>query len=123
MRRNFSRGFLRAPLARKTMPKNWEHNVQRVGVEACDTAEDPLGLRAVFHIDPTSWNELQTASYTVGASLLTQRLSQLEKAGYKAPMTRQAIQIVEKRLGRKLIDFKIEAFSLTHTPDRASEEV
>jgi hypothetical protein len=103
MRRYISRKFTRTPTPQRPFSKNWELNIQKVDIQSCAPQEDPLGLCAVFHLEPAAWTQGQEKSYSVGASLLVQRLRQLEKAGYKAPMTAQAIALVEARLGRKLI--------------------
>lgn len=103
MRRYISRKFTRNPTPGRPLSKNWEFNIHKVTIENCDQASDPLGLCAVFHLEPAAWTQGQAKSYSVGASLLIQRLSQLEKAGYKAPMTHQAIAMTEQKLGRKLV--------------------
>lgn len=71
---------------------NWEDDVCGVEIEA--TREDPSGFRAVFLkiSSPVSAGN----SYSLGASLLAKRLECLRKAGYDAPMTYQAIKMVEE---------------------------
>lgn len=75
---------------------NWESNIERIDVEQCEALDDPLGYRAVFHLER---DEDHTKSFAVGASFLAQRAANLFKAGYQAPMTEKAIALIEGRLG------------------------
>ncbi len=79
-------------------PANWEADIRDVSVEACDAHEDPLGFRVVFYKRVENEN-VDAAGYRIGASYLKNRLRKLTRAGFDAPMTKKAINIVkEKRL-------------------------
>ena len=69
--------------------RNWEANIESVRIEACTAEEDPLGFRAVFHLEKQQADEEQGKTFVIGASFLDQRRRNLEKAGYSAPMTSQ----------------------------------
>ncbi|MCB1651762.1 MAG: hypothetical protein KDI46_06905 [Alphaproteobacteria bacterium] len=84
--------------ARVFSPKNWEEQIESVRVEACACEEDPLGYRAVFVAD----SQKPTQGFVVGASFLVERSLDICKSGYSAPMTRQAIALIEGKLGRQL---------------------
>lgn len=83
--------------------KNWEQNIKQVSVEACDRKEDPLGYRAIFFTrDTASQHDVRDDRFVIGASYLAQREFNLSKAGYKAPMTSRAINLIEQKLGSTL---------------------
>ena len=82
--------------------KNWESNIDGVFVEPCDQAEDPLGYRAVFTINELARPTKSDKTFVVGASYLAKREHNLTRAGYQAPMTHQAITLVEEKLGIRL---------------------
>lgn len=75
--------------------ENWESDIRDVTIETSDA--DPLGYHAVFHLSEASLQKPVT--FKVGASLLGQRAKSLALAGYKAPMTKKAITLLEMRLG------------------------
>lgn len=81
---------------------NWEKDVRGVTVEPCDPREDPLGFRAVFVVGEDKPLTQRVNSYVVGASYLRQRLDGIRRAGFEAPMTARAIEMLEDSLkGRK----------------------
>ena len=82
--------------------RNWETNIEYVSVKACDKSEDPLGFKAVFHLEKNDESQLQAHTFEVGASFLAQRELNLKNAGFKAPMTGKAITLIEEQLGTKL---------------------
>jgi hypothetical protein len=73
---------------KKALFKNWERDIRTVDLEPCEHTYDSSGYKAVFYLTPEA---AEAASFTVGASLLQQRRDQIEKAGYKAPMTSKAL--------------------------------
>jgi len=83
--------------------KSWEENVRDVMLEPCETGDDPLGYRAVFYLTPearfAAEESLEEKCFSVGASLLSQREQHIVRAGYKAPMTRKAIQLLKEMTG------------------------
>lgn len=84
---------------------NWEADIGDVFIEACSENEDPLGLRAVFVKDKNriyiSKRNQDFDRYTIGASYLKSRLERLLDAGFDAPMTKKALNLIdEERLGR-----------------------
>lgn len=79
--------------------KNWEENVGSVEIERCNEREDPLGYRAVFHRREGEILRTPVNDYVIGASFLRERLEHLKKSGFEAPMTVQAIRMIEKRTG------------------------
>lgn len=82
--------------------RNWEANIRKVFIKPCDVDEDPLGYKAVFLFEPALAQEIRKKSFEIGASFLAQRIYNLEKAGREAPMTQQAISMVEKKIGEAL---------------------
>jgi hypothetical protein len=84
--------------------RNWESNIDHVVIEACDASEDASGFRAVFYLEDHDADEALKKFFIVGASFLPQRRRNLESAGYSAPMTEQAIRLVERRMGRQLAE-------------------
>jgi len=88
-------------LEKPVFPKNWESDIEQVFVEPCDEQEDPLGYRAVFFLDKTKREALK--SFAVGASYLAKRRHNLSQAGYDAPMTHRAIDLVEEKIGSSLM--------------------
>ncbi len=95
----FHRGKVRKDIA---TPRNWEANIHDVTIEQCAAGEDPLGYRAVFYLEQYLAQENRRKSFAVGASFLAQRKHNLRKAGYAAPMTKKAIDMLEERLGEPL---------------------
>ncbi len=77
---------------------NWEKDVHGVALEPCDALEDPMGLRAVFFIKDEKPLTQRTNCYCVGASYLRQRLDGIRRAGFEAPMTARALELVEESL-------------------------
>lgn len=82
--------------------RNWEENIRSVVVEPCDAKEDPVGYKAVFYLTYEAARKTQKKTFEVGASFLAQRQHSLSKAGYKVPMTVQAIEKVEALTGKSL---------------------
>jgi hypothetical protein len=83
--------------------RNWEEDIGQVSVEPCDPKEDPLGYVAVFFVNErreqlSGWKK----SFSIGASYLARRAHNLDRAGYTAPMTRRAIDLIEGKLGTSL---------------------
>lgn len=74
---------------------NWESDVQEIAVEVCDG--DPSGYRVVFYKSDDN-----SESYSIGASFLKKRLAKLRKAGFDAPMTKEAIKIMYQKHLRTL---------------------
>ncbi len=82
--------------------RNWEENIRSVVVETCAEDEDPLGYKAIFYLTLEAAANTKKKSFEIGASFLAQRYHNLDKAGYKAPMTVQAIEAIEKKIGDNL---------------------
>ncbi len=83
--------------------KNWEEDIGRVCVEPCDEKQDPLGYVAVFFVGSKGGKRLGwEKTYSIGASYLARRQHNLNKAGYKAPMTHKAINLIENKIGSAL---------------------
>ncbi len=84
--------------------KNWEDNISRVCVEACDCSEDPLGYRAVYFMGGQQQDDSvsDSVSFVIGASFLLKREANLRLSGYKAPMTHKAISLIESKTGLDL---------------------
>ena len=83
--------------------KNWEEDIRQVSVEPCDLKEDPLGYVAVFFVsegqeDFSGWKK----TFSIGASYLARREHNLNRAGYEAPMTNRAINLIESKIGSSL---------------------
>lgn len=81
--------------------KNWERDICAVDLEPCADGDDPSGYKAVFYLTPeaaghAARNDAQSGTFSIGASLLEQRRNQIEKAGYKAPMTKKALYMAGK---------------------------
>ncbi|MGH1402977.1 MAG: hypothetical protein ACRBDL_01915 [Alphaproteobacteria bacterium] len=78
-------------------PVNWEADIQDIMVEHCD--DDPSGYRVVFYHMAGMESDDFSSSYSMGASFLENRLRKLARAGFDAPMTKKAINIlIEKRM-------------------------
>jgi hypothetical protein len=75
---------------------NWESDICEVQIEP-DT-NDPLGFRAVFYLTDASAKAREVA-FRIGASNLANRAKSLAVAGFKAPMTRKAMALIESRTG------------------------
>ena len=83
---------------------NWENDVIDVVLESCALDEDPSGYRAVYHKNaPANINKPDGDRYSIGASYLKNRLEKLRCAGFEAPMTRKAINLLDQK--------KLERFS------------
>lgn len=79
---------------------NWESDVRDVVLEACELDEDPSGYRAVYHkLVPANANKPDGDKYAIGASYLKNRFDKLRRAGFDAPMTKKAINLLGKRVG------------------------
>ena len=94
------------PLSRS---RNWEENIRSVMIETCDESEDPLGYKAIFYLSFEAARKTKKKTFEIGASFLAQRKHNLCKAGYKVPMTVQAIEKIEQKTGQPLPMF------LSHT--------
>lgn len=82
-------------------PANWESDIADVSVEACNMEEDPSGYRVTFYKNNPRRFHQDDESYSIGASYLENRLSKLARAGFDAPMTQKAINMIDqKRLKR-----------------------
>jgi len=81
---------------------NWENDIKDVALEACTAEEDPSGYRVLYYKSSGQENEVRSDdSYRVGGSYLKNRLEKLRRAGYDAPMTKKAINMLDqKKLGR-----------------------
>lgn len=73
---------------------NWEEDIYGVEIEA--TRDDPSGFRAIFLKKASPVSRKDKDTYSLGASLLAKRLECLRKAGYDAPMTCHAMEMVEE---------------------------
>lgn len=82
-----------------TGSKNWEADIHYVSVAPCDASEDPLCYKAVFHAEKTNRQNAGDSVFSVGASFLAQRETNLHNAGFQAPMTTKAIALIEEQLG------------------------
>ncbi|MGH1457176.1 MAG: hypothetical protein ACRBDI_10375 [Alphaproteobacteria bacterium] len=69
---------------------NWECDIRDVSVESCEMNEDPMGFRVIYYKDSED-------DYSVGASYLRDRLKKLSRAGFDAPMTQKAINIIDQK--------------------------
>lgn len=78
--------------------KNWEHGISRVEVQTCHESDDPTGYKAVFYLKHAHAKVMQKDSFAVGASYLKKRLENLTRAGYNAPMTDKALELLNSRL-------------------------
>jgi len=76
---------------------NWEEDIEEVAVEVCDDEEDASGYHVVFYKRCANIGEDLTESYIIGASFLKKRLKKLRKAGFDAPMTKEAINIIKQK--------------------------
>lgn len=99
MRRTPMRGDVTNPLMRS---RNWEENIRNVVVEPCHADEDPTGYKAIFYLTLEAATKTKKRSFEIGGSFLAQRHHNLNKAGYKAPMTVKAIEDIEDKIGRTL---------------------
>lgn len=88
--------------------RNWENDISKVLIEPCAAHEDPLGYKAVFLLSRETARAERKKSFIIGASFLQQRERHLTRAGYKVPMTQQAISMIEDRIGQKLAAFRSE---------------
>ena len=88
--------------------RDWEYDISAVKIEKCNESIDPLAYQAVFYLSKSSERADEKRSFKIGASFLLQRLSNLKKSGYKAPMTEKAIAEIEKKLGHSLPAFDAE---------------
>lgn len=82
--------------------RNWEENVLQVIVKPCDLGQDPVGYKAIFYLNADCSQKTKKEYFEIGASFLAQRMHNLVKAGYEAPMTVTAIEAIEKRIGAAL---------------------
>jgi len=82
--------------------RNWEENIRSVVIEPCETSEDPLGYKAIFYLTFEAARKTKKKTFEIGASFLAQRKHNLCKAGYKVPMTLQAIEKIEAKTGEPL---------------------
>ncbi|MGH1376155.1 MAG: hypothetical protein ACRBCK_07390 [Alphaproteobacteria bacterium] len=88
----------RAHLIHEYYSANWESDVEDVVIEVCDLEEDPSGYRVTYYTDENDARQ-GGESYCIGASFLQNRLRKLKRAGFDAPMTKKAINLInQKRL-------------------------
>lgn len=99
MRRFIEKDDVKNPLQGS---RNWEENIRSVVIEPCDEGEDPLGYKAIFYLTFEAARKTKKKTFEVGASFLAQRKHNLCKAGYKVPMTMQAIEKIEAKTGQAL---------------------
>lgn len=99
MRRKITDTDVKNPLQSS---RNWEENIRSVVIEPCDESEDPIGYKAIFYLSFEAARKTQKKTFEIGASFLAQRRHSLCKAGYKVPMTLQAIEKIEAATGRVL---------------------
>ena len=78
-------------------PANWEADVQDVVVETCGEEEDPSGFRVIFYTNEVDLVHEDENSYSIGASYLQNRLKKLTRAGFDAPMTKKAMNIIDQK--------------------------
>jgi len=76
---------------------NWENDVNEVVLEACELDEDPSGYRVVYHKMPANANKSGKDKFCIGASYLKNRLETLRCAGFEAPMTKRAMNMLNKK--------------------------
>ncbi len=81
---------------------NWEEDIDEVILEACDQEEDPSGYRVKFYKDPIESLGGDEDCYCIGASYLKNRLDKLRRAGFDAPMTKKAINLIDKKKLQRL---------------------
>ena len=96
------RRFRHLILENRFSAKNWESDIRKVFIEPCDEAEAPLGYRAVFYLKQAAAHVKNQSHFAIGASFLSDRINNLSKAGYVAPMTRRAITLVERQMGQAI---------------------
>lgn len=76
---------------------NWEEDVNGVLIENCKEEVDPSGIRVVYCKDPLDVCVPDEKNYSIGASYLKNRLEKLRRAGFDAPMTKKAINMIDKQ--------------------------
>lgn len=74
---------------------NWEDDVSGIVLESCAADEDPSGYRVVYHKYPLKANVPDSNQYSIGGSYLKNRLEKLNRAGFDAPMTKKAINMLK----------------------------
>lgn len=98
-----SHNYPSQPLTRSSVAvANWEEDIDDVVLETCEQDEDPSGYRVVFYKDPMNMYATDEDSYSIGASYLKNRLDKLRRAGFDAPMTKKAINLIDKKKFRHL---------------------
>ena len=80
---------------------NWENDVNDVVLETCEVDEDPSGYRVIYHKIPANTNKPERDRFCIGASYLKNRLETLRCAGFEAPMTKKAINMLDKKKTRR----------------------
>lgn len=78
---------------------NWENDVNDVELQCCGLDEDPSGYRVVYHKIPANANKSGKDKFCIGASYLKSRLETLHCAGFEAPMTKKAINMLNEKQG------------------------
>jgi hypothetical protein len=76
---------------------NWENDVNDVVLESCGLDVDPSGYRVVYHKMPANANKSGRDRFYIGASYLKNRLETLRCAGFDAPMTKKALNMLDKK--------------------------
>ncbi len=72
---------------------NWECDICDVLVERCNISEDPSGFSVTYY--KNYFND--DHSFQIGASYLKDRLKKLSRAGFDAPMTKKALNIIDQK--------------------------
>ncbi len=75
---------------------NWEEDIDDIIIETCNKDEDPTGYRVKFCKDPVTGLDNDNC-YCIGASYLKNRLDKLRRAGFDAPMTKKALNLIDKK--------------------------
>lgn len=94
----FDRNYSSSPrLQSLCQPANWESDIADVSVEACNMEEDPSGYRVIFYKNNQRRFHQDDESYSIGASYLKNRLDKLARAGFDAPMTQKAMNLIDQQ--------------------------
>ncbi len=83
-------------------PLNWESNISDISLKSCDIKDDPSGYNVIFYANKIKEDNNKSIAYVIGASLLYNRLRKLNNAGFDAPMTQKAINMLERKASKIL---------------------
>ncbi len=75
---------------------NWEEDIKAISIHKCRIEDDPMGFRVTFVRSGEENRRNRENQYSIGASYLKNRLKKLNKAGFNAPMTQKAINIIDQ---------------------------